>query len=71
MEAKLSDFGQARQATSSANTGQFTHVTKKDLKECPIYATRAYLPMDFFLDCKLSIWTDTFSFGVVSKINLV
>jgi len=65
-EAKLSDFGLAKVATShSEDTGKFTHVTRDEMAD--VYGSRAYLPLDFITSgCKYSVSTDVFSFGVVS-----
>jgi len=65
-EAKISDFGLAQVANSrSSDTGKFTHITRDEMVD--FYGSKAYLPRDFVANgCKYSIWTDVFSFGVVS-----
>lgn len=67
MEPKLSDFGQARQATSSASTEGYTHFILDQKENYPL--SEAYQPLEVFMgdSISLGVKTDTFSFGVVSS----
>lgn len=63
-EAKISDFGLAKEATGGTVTGKLTHVTRSEFEK--VYGSRAYLPEEFFTGgFQFNIKTDTYSFGIV------
>lgn len=63
-EAKISDFGLAKEATGGTIAGKYTHITRNDFDK--VYGSRAYLPEEFFTGgYQFNIKTDTYSFGIV------
>jgi serine/threonine protein kinase len=64
-EAKIADFGLARECTGGTTAGQFTHATVQH--QANLYKLHAYLPKEFHMgNQKYSVTTDIYSFGVVS-----
>ena len=69
MEAKISDLGQAQQATahsSDSNTNRHTHITREQATT-KLYGTRAYQPLEVQSGGRPSTKSDMFSMGVVSS----
>lgn len=64
-EAKVSDFGFAREATGCTVPGKYTHVTVQ--QQADAMETYAYLPTEFLTsNRRFGIASDVYSFGVVS-----
>ena len=69
MEAKISDLGQAQQATAhsaDSNTNRHTHITREHTTT-KLYGTRAYQPAEVQSGGRPSVKSDVFSMGVVSS----
>ena len=73
MEAKISDLGQAQQATAhsaDSNTSRHTHITREQTST-KLYGTRAYQPTEVQSGGRPSIKSDIFSMGVVSLASFL
>ncbi len=67
MKAKIADFNLAKEATKGSTTGEYTHVSTKQMSEV-MCGSKAYLPKDFFRDeANFSTASDVFSFGMVNS----
>ena len=65
-EAKLSDFGLAREATGGSQPGGYTHATIEQQRD--LFETYAYLPSEFLTsNRRFGVTTDVYSFGVVCR----